>query len=83
MKTRLESSVIMHLSSVISVNLPLLFLTSLTEKSDSPSLPCVCLTDEKHVTKRKKYAIVNFGYFLKNRVETCVRLKLTKISQFV
>jgi hypothetical protein len=83
MKTRLESLVTMHLSSVISVNLPLLFLTSNTEKADSPSLSCVCLTNEKHVTKRKKYAIVNFGYFLKNRVEICVRLKLTKISQFV
>jgi len=63
MKTRLETLVIMHLSSVISVKLPLLFLTSNREKADSPSLPCLCLTDKKHVTKRKKYAIVNFGYF--------------------
>jgi len=83
MKTRLESLVIMHLSSVISVNLPLLFLTLNMEKTDSPCLPCVYLTDEKHVTKRKKYAIVNFVYFLQNRSKTCVRLKPTKISKFV
>jgi len=81
MKTRLESLVIMHLSSVISVNS---FVSNLNmDKADSPNLPCVCLTDEKPVTKRKKYAILNFGYFLKNRLETCVRLKLTKISRFV
>lgn len=73
----------MHLSSVIGVHLPLLCLTSNTEKADSPSLPCVCLTDERHVTKRKKYAIVNFSYFLKNRIETWVSLKMTKRSQFV
>jgi len=53
------------------------------DKADSPNLPCVSLTDEKPVTKRKKYATVNDSYVLTNRLETCVRLKLTKISQFV